>query len=174
MNKLDVGNGKKEFMTFQAYEDVGFLNPKGSAYQVTINPEQFSKSMSALFEKKKGHKYSVSAGKFSSMQPIDYNFTLMLDGTGVIPSQRIRESVQEQLSKITDVFFKTGSKGKGYEPNYVAITFCDEIFHCVISSFKTDYTLFNPDGSPLRAKVTCAFKSICSREPNLKPKRKYQ
>lgn len=166
------GSGKKEFMTFQSYEKVDFSGNPMKEYQVMINPEQFSKSMSASFNHENAMTNSVSAGRFANMQPIDYNFTLILDGTGIIPSNKKDTSVKKQLKEMTEVFFKESTGGIGYEPNYVAITYCDEVFHCVITSFKTDYTLFKPDGSPLRAKVTCGFKSICIKEPNKTPEKK--
>ena len=171
MSILGVGLGKKEYMTIQAYADIKFKTPKGSLYQVMINPEQFSKNMTTSFNHENAMTNSVSAGRFVNMQPIDYNFSLMLDGTGVVPTHKDTKSVKEQLADLTHVFFSEVEGGIGYEPNYVAITFCDEIFHCVITSFKTDYTLFKPDGSPLRAKVSCGFKSICMKEPNLEPEK---
>ncbi|MBP5420812.1 MAG: hypothetical protein J6Y78_00060 [Paludibacteraceae bacterium] len=166
------GSSKKEFMTFQSYEKADFGGIPIKEYQVMINPEQFSKSMSATFNHENAMTNSVSAGRFSNMQPIDYNFTLMLDGTGVVPTHKEQTSVKEQLKNLTEVLFKEAAGGIGYEPYYVAITYCDEVFHCVVTSFKTDYTLFKPDGSPLRAKVTCGFKSICMKEPHAEPQRK--
>lgn len=159
-------------MTFQSYEKVDFGGKPVKEYQVMINPEQFSKSMSAQFNHENAMTNSVSAGRFANMQPIDYNFTLMLDGTGVVPTHKEQASVKEQLKNLTEVLFKESDGGIGYEPYYVAITYCDEVFHCVVTSFKTDYTLFKPDGSPLRAKVTCGFKSICMKEPHAEPQRK--
>ena len=178
MSILGSGTGKKEFMTFQAFEDVEFksmmqetVKQNGKeesvplSYRVMINPDQFSKSMSVSYSQENAMTNSVSVGRFANMQPIDYDFSLVLDGTGVVPSFQEKGSVKKQLNQLKKIFFKEVEGGIGYKPNYVSITYCDEIFFCVITSFRTDYQMFNPDGSPLRAKVTCSFKSVCMKEP---------
>lgn len=165
MSILGFGSNKKEFMTFHVFDfkdGVPSIREK-EEFQVMINPEEFSKSMTATFNQEKAMTNSISAGRFANMQPIDYNFTLMIDGTGVIPTQKGTKSVQEQLTKLTKIFFKEVEGNIGYEPNFVAITYCSEVFYVVNTSFKIDYSLFKQDGSPLRAKVTCSFKSICMK-----------
>ncbi|MBR4839995.1 MAG: hypothetical protein IK005_05910 [Paludibacteraceae bacterium] len=165
MSILGFGSNKKEFMTFNVFDfkdGIPEIRTK-EVYQVMINPEEFSKSMTANFTQEKAMTNSISAGRFANMQPIDYNFTLMIDGTGVIPTQKGTKSVQEQLTQLTKIFFKVVEGNVGYEPNFVAITYCSEVFYVVNTSFKIDYKLFKQDGSPLRAKVTCSFKSICMK-----------
>lgn len=165
MSILGFGSNKKEFMTFNVFDFVEGI-PKirtNEVYQVMINPEEFSKSMTANFNQEKAMTNSISAGRFASMQPIDYNFSFLIDGTGVIPTQKGTKSVQEQLTQLTKIFFKVVEGNVGYEPNFVAITYCSEVFYVVNTSFKIDYKLFKQDGSPLRAKVTCSFKSICMK-----------
>ncbi len=165
MNILGIGSEKKEFMTFQAYGSIDFSGDPIETYQVMINPDQFSVSMSASYNSESVKSKSVSLGRFSNMSPIDYSCTLMLDGTGVVPTNKEKKTVKDQLSQLSRVFFKELNAGKEYKPNYVRITYCDEIFDCRITSYKIDYTLFNADGTPLRAKVTCSFQSACVKDP---------
>ena len=161
-------------MTFHAYTDHTFkkMMGEGYEYQVMINPEQFSRSMTAMFNRIDTMFGNVSAGRFANMQPVEYNFTLVIDGTGVVPTLTERKCVKEHLAQLKKVLFTETEGGVGYEPNYVEITYCDEIFQCVATSFKVDYSLFKPNGEPLRAKVTCAFKSICHIEPGRTPSKK--
>lgn len=172
MNILGMGSGKKEFMTFQSYNynDTEFKGSPINVYQVMINPDQFTKSITPNYTKQESQPEDTNTGDFSGMQPIDYSFSLMLDGTGVVPVSKDRGDVQEQLEKLTNIFFDVSDDH--YKPNNVAITYCNEIFHCRISSFKTDYSLFKPDGTPLRVKVTCSFRSVCYKEPGKKPEKK--
>lgn len=173
MNILGMGSGKKEFMTFHSYkyDDIMFEKPD-KEYQVMINPDQFTKSITPHYTKQESQPEETDTGNFSGMQPIDYSFSLMLDGTGVVPTSKDRGDVQKQLEELTNIFFDI-SGGEGYyKPNNVAITYCNEIFHCRINSFKTDYSLFKPDGTPLRVKVTCSFKSVCYKGPKKEPEKK--
>jgi hypothetical protein len=164
MSILDFKSGKKEFMTFQAYDDIKFTKKLGDEYKVMINPETFEKNMTISYQNLESvHKYSTSIGLFANMGAISYSFSLVLDGTGIVnPSKK---DVQKELTDLTNVLFKKVNDGS-YQPNYVSITYCHEIFNCVITSFKINYTLFNLDGTPLRATVTCSFSSACKVESN--------
>lgn len=163
-----MASDKMEYMTLQAYSDVKFKKKRGEAYKAMINPDSFSKTMTANYNHQDCISNSISAGKFSNMSPIDYSFTLLLDGTGIVSNGKEKE-VKNELKKLTSVCFVEEEEGTGYMPNYVAITYCNEIFHCVATSLKTDYTLFKPNGMPLRAKVTCSFRSISHKEPGTIP-----
>lgn len=156
---------KKEFMTFQAYEKVDFKQPiKDKEFTVMVNPESFSKSINVHYKKEECMANSISAGRFSGMDAVDYSFSLLLDGTGIISQKPEYKDVKAQLNALTEVLFAKTGESTGYRPNYVSITYCDESLHCVVSSLKTEYSLFRSDGTPLRAKVTCSFKSVCQIE----------
>ena len=85
MSILGFGSNKKEFMTFHVFDfkdGVPSIREK-EEFQVMINPEEFSKSMTATFNQEKAMTNSISAGRFANMQPIDYNFTLMIDANRI-------------------------------------------------------------------------------------------
>lgn len=158
MNILDIKSGKREYMTLQAYKDNSFKNLIGGEYQVMINPETFEKKISASYMKSESifGKYSISAGLFTGMGTTTYDFSLLLDGTGII--NPAKKDVKKELDNLMNVLFsKVGDGGRC--PNYVIITYCHETFKCIASSVVVKYTLFNPDGTPLRATVICSFSS---------------
>jgi len=158
MNILDIKSGKREYMTLQAYEDYSFQNLIGDEYQVMINPETFEKKFTASYKKNKSifGRYSISPGFFSEMGITTYDFSLILDGTGIV--NPAKKDVKKELDDLMNVLFTKFGDG-GRRPNYVIITYCHETFRCVVSSVVVKYTLFNPDGTPLRATVTCSFSS---------------
>jgi hypothetical protein len=158
MSILDIKSGKREYMTLQAYEDYFFNNVIGDEYQVMINPDTFERRFTASYEKPKSilGKYSISSGLFSGMGTTTYNFSLILDGTGIV--NPAKKDVKKELDDLMNVLFTKWGDG-GRCPNYVIITYCHETFRCVVTSVVVKYTLFNPDGTPLRATVTCSFSS---------------
>ena len=159
MNILDTISGKREYMTLQAYNDIACCKAKGGEYKVMINPETFGKKLSATYKKPKTiwGKYSTSSGLFSEMTNSSYDFSLLLDGTGIV--NPAKKDVKKELDDLMDVLFTKIGEG-GYRPNYVIITYCNETFKCVATSVDVKYTLFNPDGTPLRATVTCSFSPV--------------
>ena len=158
MNILDIKSGKREFMTLQIDEAyAAFYELKVDEYQVMINPETFEKRFTASHQKPKTilGRYGVSS-EFSEMGTTTYDFSLILDGTGVV--NPAKKDVKKELDDLMNVLFtKKGEEGR--RPNIVDITYCHETFKCVVSSVVVKYTLFNPDGTPLRATVTCSFSS---------------
>jgi len=63
--------------------------------------------------------------------------------------------------------------GKIHRPNYVIVQWgSDLIFKSVLKSFNTTYTLFRPDGSPLRAKVALSFGEYVSPKKKSKEEKK--
>ena len=159
MNILDIKSGKREFMTLQIDEAyAAFYELKVDEYQVMINPETFEKRLTASHQKPKTilGRYGVSS-EFSEMGTTTYDFSLILDGTGIV--NPTKKDVKKELDDLMNVLFmKVGDVGR--RPNHIIITYCHETFKCVVSSFVVKYTLFNPDGTPLRATVTCSFSSV--------------
>ena len=159
MNILDIKSGKREYMTLQVDANYAtFYKLNVPEYQVIINPETFEKRFTASHQKPKTifGKYGIFS-EFSEMGTTTYDFSLILDGTGIV--NPTRKDVKKELDDLMNVLFmKVGDDGR--RPNHVIITYCHETFRCVVSSFVVKYTLFNPDGTPLRATVTCSFSSI--------------
>lgn len=154
MNISDIKSGKREFMTLQVDENSG---AKSKEYQVMINPETFEKRITASNQKPKNlSEKEGTSSEFIEMGPTIYDFSLILDGTGIV--NPTRKDVKKELDDLMNVLFTKVGDG-GHHPNPVIITYCHETFRCIVSSVVVKYTLFNPDGTPLRATVTCSFTS---------------
>lgn len=147
-------------MTFKAFKDYQFTKSLDREYKVMINPESFERDFAFHYNKDKTKRHAPTVGKFASTDAEKYNFTLIFDGTGIVDPNRC--NVQQELDDFFAVLF-TQTK-KGYEPNFIELTYCGQIFHCTANSLKVSYTLFNTNGSPLRAKITCAFSSIGEKQ----------
>ncbi len=147
-------------MTFRAFKDYQFTKSLKREYKVMINPENFERDFAFHYNKDKTKRNAPTVGKFASTDAEKYNFTLVFDGTGIVDPNRC--DVQQELENFFAVVF-TQTK-KGYEPNFVELTYCDQIFHCTATSIRVNYTLFNTDSSPLRAKITCSFSSVGEKQ----------
>lgn len=163
----DTGKqNKSSFMTLLGYkrpDNDSEEEPKEKfTYKVMVNPDDFNRTFSFQYSGNDTTNQSSTAGKHTGTSPETYDFTLNIDGTGIIDEKR-KDVKQELESLMKVVFEKTES---GYVPNHVEISYCDDVFKCTVSTFKVSYTLFNTNGTPLRAKVTCQFKSIIKKTPD--------
>ncbi|WP_187428041.1 hypothetical protein ROLI_001570 [Roseobacter fucihabitans] len=130
-------------------------------FEATINPEKYTHKM--------GLKYSgtsqAGAGaigksaaitKFASTEPEKLDFSITLDGTGVVASTR-DTTVADQITKLRDIAYDYD--GDTHEPNPVKVVWGEglDAFFGRLTSLSVEYTLFHPDGAALRAKITLAF-----------------
>lgn len=132
-------------------------------YEVVTNPENLDRTLTAKLPDPKKGKETDSEMKFAGFEPEKYSFDLVLDGTGII--NPARKDVAAEIKKFLRVVYS--SKENSEQQNYVMINFCGDKFQCKLSSLSIKYTLFNPDGSPLRAKLSCSF--ISAKESENKP-----
>ena len=80
----------------------------------------------------------------------------MLDGTGVVDAGR-GTTVSDQIALLRDIAYEY--KGDEHEPGPVELNWGDELkaFRARLSALDVTYTLFDPEGAPLRAKVKLDF-----------------
>jgi hypothetical protein len=137
-------------MEISGYLDSEFSKPvSGKPYRLMINPDsiQWNRTMKSSNQKtKKAIENSTSR--------VDLSFDLIIDCTGIVDSLRT-DLIQEIKNLENNVYSINGSD---YTPNYVKITWGNNlVFFSKLKSFDTNYTLFKPDGSPLRAKISLEF-----------------
>jgi Contractile injection system tube protein len=106
-----------------------------------------------------------SDAKFAGVKPDRLDFALLLDGTGVVPKNDGGEPtlpVHQQLDALRKVVFEyVGGK---HEPRHVCVVWGSLIFYGRLTTLSTQFTLFKPDGRPLRAKVALSFVGFLTRQ----------
>ena len=170
MPRTDVNKLVK--LRIDAYQDEAFSKPADPAsYSLQINPDSYRHSHSTSYKREKGTETAGPSIKFSIMEPQSVSFEFYLDATGAVPGEipaktSLRKSV-EAFKKVVYAY-----QGKLHEPNYLLISWVDTTFKCRLTSLNIDYTLFAPDGSPLRAKLSVAFQEYMSADELVKRSRK--
>lgn len=151
------------FMTFKKYgTDDYFDEFQNEEYRAMISPDSFDRSFAFHYDDNGHEPHGGKEGKLIRTDPESYNFTLVIDGTGVLGEYST--SVEEQLDQLSKVLFTDDNYGI-HHPNHVKLHYCAKDFDCTVTSFKISYTLFNIKGEPLRAKVTCGLASINKNKP---------
>lgn len=130
-------------------------------FTTTINPSSFKRKYGTKFSgtsTDNGAAIGKAAPvpKFSASEPEEVSFKLTLDGTGVVPDA-VGTTVADQINKLRDIAYTYS--GEDHEPDAVQIDWGDELkaFQGRLTSLDIDYTLFDPDGVPLRATMDLKF-----------------
>jgi len=157
---------------------------KTGEFEVQINPSQFKKSYKIAYASENTPGQEGQPARFRLVEPQRLDLDFIVDGTGVVSNdldvaegmlgtaEAIGASLSEQetSSYVTDKVEQLKTvmydyEGEVHRPPFVKVIWGDELFEGVLVNLDITYTLFQPDGTPLRAKV-----SLSCREQVPQPK----
>ena len=146
------------------------LNAKGKVtteadrFSAMINPAELTLERAISYSEQHTEGQLGSDMKFSAIEPEKLRFSLVLDSTGVVPAaDKASEgkTVKAHLQDLLKVVYKYD--GNRHEPSRVRLLWGSFIFHGRMDTMSTQYTLFKPNGDPLRAKVSLGFVRFLSK-----------
>lgn len=151
-----MGVAKLQQITLVGYKDENFSSKVG-AYTAMLNPETYSQNYDVQYNVEQGQGTPDATIKYEKSTPSTLNFDLIFDGTGVVNNKRT--NLSSEISKFKKVVYDYN--GNIHSPNYLKLIWGKAmLYKCRLTSLKINYTLFKPDGSPLRAKLSVSFKEF--------------
>ncbi len=148
-----------EPLQITGYSDENYKTLVGGPYEVMINPESLKLQRSIDYNEQQPPDSSSTAPKYQHTQSDKFSFDIVIDCTGIVDSKRT--DLAKEIKTLEDIVFVY--QGKTHRPNFVTIQWGKSVvFQGVLNSMDVSYTLFRPDGSPLRAKISMAFSQYLS------------
>jgi hypothetical protein len=151
-------SGSLAKLSIEAFLDVeqtkqwkGGINP----IIVGINPASYSQGLSAIFSDDKAAGEKNEKKIFNRPGETSLKMELILDGTGTVPGPAKRRSVSQQIVDLRRLAVQIDPTTKS--PHYLRLVWGTLLFKGRVQSLDINCTLFNPDGTPLRAKVGATF-----------------
>lgn len=151
-----------ELMKITGYTDEEFQTAfEGQPYSVMINPDSIKFNRSIEYNEQQAPDTSSASQKYKSTPSDKLNFEIVIDCTGIVDPKRT--NMAKEIAALEKIVFTYN--GNIHRPNFVKVQWGKNItFKGVLVSFDTSYTLFRPDGSPLRAKISLGFSQYISPE----------
>jgi Contractile injection system tube protein len=155
-------------MTITACKDEELSGTECTSFTVLINPAAYSHSYKICYNNRQAQGSSAGSPDFDRIPSETVKFELVFDGTGVVPSSLpgvepfTGDGVKEQIGTFKRLVFTYD--GSIHSPNYVQLAWGSFLFNCRLSSLDLNYTLFKPDGTPLRARATVNFVGFTSEK----------
>jgi len=119
-----------------------------------MNPSGYGHDFSVKYAKNQALGQAGSETRFAGSQPEKLSLKeLVLDGTGAVPGTT-KTVVQQVESLRAAVYTYVGTK---HEAPIVQVVWGKLLFYGRVEGLKFDYTLFKPNGEPLRAKISLSF-----------------
>jgi nucleoid-associated protein YgaU len=146
-------------------EDTGIVDVNGQQYELLINPSEFSHERAICYNTKRTQGQASNPIKFSATKPDTISFSVVFDGTGAVPQalgSSAPSEVFDQIDTLSNIIYKY--QGGKHEPSPVQVLWGKLIFYGRLKRLSTTYTLFKPNGAPLRAKADLAFIGFVSKK----------
>jgi phage protein U len=153
-------------MSITAYTDPGFSSKAATAtnpFTVWINPASYAHKTQIRYNDRQAQGSSGPSPEFNRVGEEEISFELVFDATGVVPpvsGQSYSNGVADGVAQFTSLLATVN--GTIHSPNYLILSWAQLQFQCVLYSMNINYTLFRPDGTPLRAKLSLTFQSYTS------------
>jgi Contractile injection system tube protein len=132
---------------------------KNENFKIPVNPENMTRTLKIEHDHTQSRGSGGNNSKFDMMKSEELKFDFILDGTKTIENygqDLIEKPVSEQIEAFLKAVYKMD--GETHKPNFVKIIWGKDFsFDCVMNSLNISYTLFRPDGVPLRAKLSASF-----------------
>jgi len=150
-----------EYMSFQGYEDSEFQTKVGAPYTVMINPASMKRDQYITYSTIQSEGSPIPELKYQNTPSYSLSFEITIDCTGVVDPKKT--DLLKELKALEKIVYNYN--GKIHRPNFVQLLWGkNKAFNSVLSTMDTTYTLFKPDGSPLRAKVSFKFNQYVSEK----------
>jgi len=157
-----------EKMLVTAYSDANFQTQVGDAYSVWINPTSYSYKFGIQYNNRQAQGANGPSPDFNKVGPDSVSFELLFDATGVVPSPIAGKSAVPDDGVYSQIeAFKAlvlSFNGQIHSPNYIILSWAQLQFRCRLQSMDLNYTLFRPDGTPIRARMSLSFLGFNSEQ----------
>ena len=147
-----------------AYADGDFTKPDGQPFTVLMNPAKYSHRYKIKYTDPQAPGSSGGSPRFNKIPSESVSFELVFDGTGIVPSATtgLPVDVSTQIDAFKALVF--GYSGQIHSTKFLALAWGTLLFKCRLTTLDINYTLFRPDGAPLRATATAAFDGYNDEE----------
>jgi hypothetical protein len=149
-----------ELLKLTGYTDEEFQTAfAGQPYSVMINPDSLKWTGSVEYNEQQPPDTSSASQKYKSTPSEKLSFDIVIDCTGIVDPTRT--DMVDEITALQNIIYVYN--GDIHRPNFVQVQWGENItFNGVLTSFDVSYTLFKPDGTPLRAKISLAFSQYIS------------
>ncbi len=137
---------------------------KDQAHEINlqINPADYKLNKSISYEAK-----GLLAPQYKQHGQDNLSLDFVIDGTGVVPADEeviVSKKVEEMEKFLYEPFLKEDTA----QPYFVQVRWGKMFFNGRLEKMQVHYTLFKPNGEPLRAKVSLSF--VRSQPPEITAK----
>ena len=168
--------GELKKLKIEAYSSIKFdAGDKVDDFFVMFNPPTLSQIYEIEYNEDQAQGTSGSSQRFGKIKPQEYTFEFLIDGTGTAPPpvgagsdasdpSAVGEpvDVSAEVARFLELTYEFN--GELHRPYYLKLHWGQFVLYCIMKKATVTYTLFKPNGFPLRAKINAVFSQISDDE----------
>jgi hypothetical protein len=143
-------------LIIESFADAKRDGKADDTYTVMFNPSTYSINHEMMYKVDEGKNSTGSAQDFLGVKPKTISLDIMVDGSGTSGEKLNGADVDQDIARFFEVCALYN--GDKHRLPFLRLAWGALILDCVMSSAKVNYTLFNRDGTALRAKISASFK----------------
>ena len=166
---MSNGKGGHKKINFRAFKNNAFEEKDAishAEYAAMINPASITRTLNVVNNKKGSRGSAHSDGQWMGLESETLNFDLIFDGTGLVDPSRT--DIDQEIDKFLKVVYICPETNN--EASFVEIVYGKLNVLCKLQSMSINYQLFNREGHPVRAKLSCSFITV--QKPKIKKDKK--
>jgi hypothetical protein len=129
------------------------IKSKIGVFELKINPASLKFDKKIKYNEFKLFGASSGYVKYDAHAPSTLSFEFVLDSTGIAYEKK--EALDKTLKNFEKIAYDMD--GNIHRPNGLTVSWGSFVFQCHLTALSYDYTLFSPEGEPLRVKVSVTF-----------------
>lgn len=153
-------------MTLTAYTDGSFGSVYKPALQLPVNPDKVKLTKGIRYAEDKQLGSLNGSNVYVRYSPETLSFDCLLNMTNAMADDDEAKSVRDTVNDIEERLYCYNTEG--HRPSYVKVQYGDILFFGQLKTLETEYTLFDPDGIPLRAELKVTLTGYCSQKEEKK------
>ena len=170
--------GQVEKMQIQAFSDATESRQAiTEPYTFLVNPSTYTEDFTIQYNDEQAPGNSGTELKYQGQPPGDWQFELLIDGTGVVKESSALDislvgsvsavDVQAEVAKLKTATVDLNSET--HRNAYLIVSWGErDVFKGSLVSLNLNYKLFKPDGTPLRVIATVRLRAWVSDEERIR------
>lgn len=153
-------------MIITAYTDGNFNTESKPALELPINPAKLKLGKGIRYAEDKQLGSLNGSNAYVRYQPETLSFECLLDMTNAMEDDDEKKPVHSVVDEIEARLYDYNTEG--HRPSFVKVEYGDILFFGQLKTLETEYTLFDPEGIPLRAELKVTLTGYCSQKEEKK------
>ena len=149
-------------MSITAYTDGDFRSVKHSALELPVNPAKVKLTKGIKYAEDKQLGSLNGSNVYVRYKPETLYFECLLDTTNAMENDTEKQPVHDVVDALERRLYDYNTEG--HRPSFVKVEYGDITFYGQLKTLETEYTLFDPDGIPLRAELKVTLTGYCSQK----------